>query len=107
PFAPPDLISSLVYQVDGVRFAINQPAQTVYLDRPWGEQRRLLTIAPAMNVGISPRGGVIPIASSQASFDVHISVANNSKANATGQGPMDAPAGRDRVARRIELQLHA
>ncbi len=93
PFSPPDVVGVFNYDVDGVRFTLTQPAQTVFIDRPWGEQRRLLTIAPAMNVGISPRVGVIPIASSQTSFDVSVSVSNNVKGNATGKVRLKLPRG--------------
>ncbi len=93
PFPPPDVVGVFNYEVDGVRFEMTQPAQTVYVNRPWGEQRRLLTVAPAMNVGILPRVGVIPIASSQASFDVSVSVSNNVKGNATGKVRLKLPQG--------------
>lgn len=84
PFPPPDVIGVFNYEVEGERFTLTQPAQTVYIDRPWGEQRRLLTVAPAMNVAISPRVGVIPIAASQASFDVNVIVSSNVKGNVKG-----------------------
>ncbi|MGH9853543.1 MAG: NEW3 domain-containing protein, partial [Blastocatellia bacterium] len=93
PFAAPDIVGVFGYSIDNVRFAITQPAQTIYVDRPWGEQRRLLTVAPAMNVAISPRVGVIPIASSQASFDVNVSVSNNVKGNAAGKVRLKLPQG--------------
>ncbi|HEV2666456.1 MAG TPA: NEW3 domain-containing protein, partial [Blastocatellia bacterium] len=93
PFPPPDVIGVFNYVFEGVRFTLTRPAQTVYIDRPWGEQRRLLTVAPAMNVAISPRVGVIPIASSQASFDVNVSVSNNVKGNATGKVRLKLPQG--------------
>src|SRR5262249_47124985 len=79
PFPPPDVIGVFNYEFEGVGFTLTRPAQTVYIDRPWGEQRRLLTVAPAMNVAISPRVGVVPISASQASFEVNISVSNNVK----------------------------
>src|SRR5262245_26326703 len=93
PFPPPDVIGVFNYEVEDVRFTLTQPAQTVYIDRPWGEQRRLLTVAPAMNVGISPRVGVIPIGSSQASFEAQVSVSNNVKGNATGKVRLKLPQG--------------
>jgi LmbE family N-acetylglucosaminyl deacetylase len=93
PFPPPELFGVFGYEVEGARFFITCPAQTVYIDRPWGEQRRLLTVAPAMNVGISPRVGVIPIASSQTSFDVSVSVSNNVKGNAAGKVRLKLPGG--------------
>ncbi|MCG3163864.1 MAG: Mycothiol S-conjugate amidase [Acidobacteria bacterium] len=92
-FAPPDLLGVFNYVIEGVRFTLAQPAQTIYVDRPWGEQRRLLTVAPAMNVAISPRIGVIPIAASQASFDVNVTVSNNVKGNATGKVRLKLPQG--------------
>jgi len=93
PFAPPDVVGVFSYEVEGARFELTQPAMTVYVDRPWGEQRRLLTVAPAMNVAISPRVGVIPISSSQASFDVNVNVSNNVKGNAAGKVRLKLPQG--------------
>ncbi|MGH9767713.1 MAG: PIG-L family deacetylase [Blastocatellia bacterium] len=93
PFPPPEVIGVFNYEFEGVRFTLTQPAQTVYVDRPWGEQRRLLTVAPAMNVAISPRVGVIPIALSQASFEASVSVSNNVKGAATGKVRLKLPQG--------------
>jgi NPCBM-associated, NEW3 domain of alpha-galactosidase len=93
PFAPPDVIGVFNYKVDGAEFTLTQPAQTVYIDRPWGEQRRLLTVAPAMNVAISPRVGVVPIAASQASLDVSVRVSNNVKGAARGKVRLRLPQG--------------
>ncbi|HKQ78989.1 MAG TPA: PIG-L family deacetylase [Blastocatellia bacterium] len=93
PFSPPDVVGVFTYDVEGVRFALTQSAQTVFVDRPWGEKRRLLTVAPAMNVTISPRVGVIPIASSHASFDVSVSVSNNVKGAGAGKVRLKLPQG--------------
>ena len=62
PFAPPEIFGVFSYEVEGVRFLLSRPVQTVYIDRPWGEQRRLLTVAPAINIAIAPHVGVVPIA---------------------------------------------
>ena len=93
PFPPPDVVGEFYYSVDNVRFVITQPAQVVYVDGPWGEQRRLLTVAPAMNVAISPRVGAIPISSLQASFDVSVRVSNNVKGAARGKVRLKLPQG--------------
>jgi LmbE family N-acetylglucosaminyl deacetylase len=93
PFAPPDLIGWFNYEVDGVRFHLTQPVQTVYIDRPWGEQRRLLTIAPAMSVQLAPRVGVVPIAAANSTFTASVKVMNNVKGNATGKVRLQLPNG--------------
>jgi LmbE family N-acetylglucosaminyl deacetylase len=91
PFPPPDVFGVFNYEFEGPRFTLSQPAQTVYVDRLSGEQRRLLTVAPAMNVAISPRVGVIPIAPTRASFDVNVSVSNNVKGAASGKVRLKLP----------------
>ncbi|MGH9838381.1 MAG: PIG-L family deacetylase [Blastocatellia bacterium] len=93
PFPPPDVIGYFHYTVDGVRFTMTAPAQTVYIDRPWGEQRRLLTVAPALNVNLSPRVGVVPVAAAQTSFNVSVSVGNNVKGDAAGKVRLKLPGG--------------
>ncbi|HQR32225.1 MAG TPA: PIG-L family deacetylase [Blastocatellia bacterium] len=93
PFSPPDVLGVFNYDVNGVRFTLAQPAQTVYVDRPWGEQRRLLTVAPAIGVVLSPRVGVVPVGAAQVSFNVTVSVLNNVKGNSTGKVRLKLPAG--------------
>ncbi len=91
PFQQPDISAEFGYSIDNVAFKLTQPVQTIYIDRPWGEQRRLLTVAPAMNVAISPRIGVIPIASSQSSFEVNVTVSNNVNGPAAGKVRLKLP----------------
>jgi hypothetical protein len=67
--------------------------QTVYIDRPWGEQRRLLTVAPAINVAIAPRVGVVPIATAPTAVTVAVTVANNVKGEAAGKVKLRLPDG--------------
>lgn len=93
PFAPPDLVGWFNYEVEGVRFHLTQPVQTVYIDRPWGEQRRLLTVAPAMSVALSPRVGVAPIAASNSIFNASVKVMNNVKGKAAGKVGLQLPPG--------------
>jgi len=93
PFAPPDVAGVFNYEVDGVRFTLTAPAQTIYIDRPWGEQRRLLTVAPAISIGLSPRIGVVPVGAAQAAFSVSVRVANNVKGRAAGKVRLKLPQG--------------
>jgi LmbE family N-acetylglucosaminyl deacetylase len=93
PFPPPEVIGIFNYEIAGVRFKLAQPAQTVYLDRPRGEQRRWLTVAPAVNMGISPRVGIVPVSSSSNSFNVSAGVSNNVKGEATGKVRLKLPVG--------------
>ena len=64
PFTPPEVHGVVTYRVDGVDFTVTQPAQTRSINRPWGERRRLLTVAPAISLSVSPHIGVIPISES-------------------------------------------
>jgi hypothetical protein len=91
PFSPPEVVGVFYYSIDNVSFTITQPAQTVYIDRPWGEQRRLLTVAPAINVAISPRVGVVPIAAARTSFNVSVNISNNVKGDAMGKVKLRLP----------------
>ncbi|HEY3137741.1 MAG TPA: PIG-L family deacetylase [Blastocatellia bacterium] len=93
PFQPPEVVGVFNYEVDGVRFTLTQPAQTIFIDRPWGEQRRLLTVAPAISVGLSPRVGVISVTAVQPSLNVTVNVANNVKGQATGKVRLGLPKG--------------
>ncbi|MGE0887545.1 MAG: PIG-L family deacetylase [Blastocatellales bacterium] len=93
PFSPPDVVGVFNYEVDGVRFSLTEATQTVYVDRPWGEQRRLLTVAPAIGVALSPRVGVVPVGAVQTSFNVSVNVLNNVKGDSTGKVRLKLPTG--------------
>ena len=54
PYTQPDVHGVVTYRVDGVDFTLTRPAQTVSINRPWGERRRLLTVAPAISLSMSP-----------------------------------------------------
>ena len=97
PFASPEVQGVVTYRVDGVDVTLTQPAQTVSINRPWGERRRLLTVAPAISVSVSPRIGVIPIAESamadgEATFTATVEMLNNVKGEAEGTLSLKLPA---------------
>jgi LmbE family N-acetylglucosaminyl deacetylase len=93
PVPPPDVTGVFNYEVEGVRFSLTAPAQTVYVNRPWGEERRLLTVAPALNVAVSPRVGVVPIAAAGSSLNVSVRIGNNVKGDAAGKVRLRLPDG--------------
>ena len=97
-FASPEVTGVITYRVDGVDFTLTQPAQTVSINRPWGERRRLLTVAPAISVSVSPHIGVIPIsepdvASGETTFTTTIEMLNNVKGEAEGTLSLKLPEG--------------
>lgn len=91
PYAPPDVMGVFRYRIDGVAVALVRPAQTVYMDRPWGEQRRLLVVAPAMSVAISPRIGIIPLGAR--TYTVRVEILNNVKGAAQAKVRLRLPEG--------------
>ncbi len=90
PFAPPEVQGVITYRVEGVDFTLTRPAQTVSINRPWGERRRLLSVAPALSLSMTPRIGIIPIAESEAvdrkttEFTATVEVLNNVAGEAAG-----------------------
>ena len=98
PSAPPDVHGVITYRVDGVGFTLRQPAKARAINRPWGEKRRLLTVAPAMSLSVSPRIGVIPISEStstgeQTAFTATVEMLNNVKGEAEGTLSLKLPDG--------------
>ena len=98
PFAPPEVNGVVTYRIDGVDFTLTQPAQTVSINRPWGERRRLLTVAPAISVSVSPHIGVIPIsepdvAGGSTTFTATVEMLNNVKGEAEGTLSLKLPDG--------------
>ncbi len=98
PFAPPEVHGVVTYRLDGVDFTLVRPAQTVSINRPWGERRRLLSVAPAISLSMSPRIGVIPISQSataggETEFTATVEVLNNVKGEAEGTLSLTLPEG--------------
>ena len=98
PAAPPDVHGVVTYRVDGVDFTLTQPAKTRSINRPWGEKRRLLTVAPAISLSLSPHIGVIPISGSvragkQTTFTATVEMLNNVKGEAEGTLALKLPDG--------------
>ena len=97
PVTPPDVHGVVTYRVDGVDFTLKQPAQTRSINRPWGEKRRLLTVAPAISLSVSPRIGVVPIpesaADDQITFTATVEMLNNVQGEAAGTLVLKLPDG--------------
>ena len=98
PFTPPEVHGVVTYRVDGVDFIATQPAQTRSINRPWGERRRLLTVAPAISLSVSPRIGVIPISEStmtggKTTFITTVEMLNNVKGESEGTLSLKLPDG--------------
>ena len=98
PTAPPDVHGVITYRVDGVDFTLTQPAKTRSINRPWGEKRRLLTVAPAISLSVSPQIGVIPISEStianeKITFLTTVEMLNNVKGEAEGTLSLKLPDG--------------
>ena len=98
PAAPPDVHGVITYRVDGVNFTLTQPAKTRSINRPWGEKRRLLTVAPAISLSVSPHIGVVPISKSamaneKITFPATVEMLNNVKSEAEGMLALQLPDG--------------
>ena len=98
PFTSPEVHGVVTYRVEGVNFTVTQPAQTRSINRPWGERRRLLTVAPAISLSVSPRIGVIPISEStmtggKTTFITTVEMLNNVKGESEGTLSLKLPDG--------------
>ena len=98
PYTPPDVQGVVTYRVEGIDFTLTRPAQTVSINRPWGERRRLLTVAPAISLSVSPHIGVIPISESamaggKTTFTVTVEMLNNVKGESEGTLALKLPDG--------------
>src|SRR5262245_1868491 len=91
PFGPPKPVGFVTYRIEGVNFSLASPVMTTFIQPPFGEQRRLLNVAPAINISISTRVGVAPIGVGQASFNVSVSVSNNVEGAAAGKVKLKLP----------------
>ena len=93
PTVAPEGISECEYEVSGVEFVIKQFLQTSYTVRPFGEQRRLLTIAPAINIQLTPRVGIVALNAAKSEATVNVSVSSNTKSKADGKVKLRLPEG--------------
>ena len=91
PFQPPEVVGVLTYRIEGVEFKITQPAQTVQMIQPWGERRRLLMVAPAFSLTVSPSIGVISVETGKQIFTARVEVLNNVKGIAEGKVHLHIP----------------
>ena len=91
PFQPPQVVGILAYQAEGVEFEVTQPAQTVQMIQPWGENRRLLTVAPALSLTISPSIGVVPIKPGEQTFTTRVEILNNGAGMTAGKVHLQIP----------------
>ncbi len=93
PWPPPEVVGVFTYRLEGLTLTLTQPAQTVVVDRPWGEQRRLLMVAPPLSVTVSPRIGIIPLGATRLPYPLRVEVRNNVKGVAQGRVRLRVPAG--------------
>ncbi len=93
PINPPGASGWFVYEINGVRFSLMQPVQASFIARPFGEQRRLLTIAPAINLQMTPRIGIIPLNSAKSETTINVSISSNAKSKAEGKVKLRVPEG--------------
>jgi LmbE family N-acetylglucosaminyl deacetylase len=92
PFAPPELSGIYRYQIEDQTFTFSQPALTSFVKAPFGEQRRLVSVAPALNVAMTPRVGVA-VPGQASSTNVVVTVSSNVKGPATGLVRLKLPEG--------------
>jgi LmbE family N-acetylglucosaminyl deacetylase len=104
PWAPPEITATVNYRVGGVRFSLSEPGRTVVTEPLVGEVQRQLMIAPAMNVELMPREGVIPLGRRNPSIDVHATVTSNAKGSADARVHLELPPGW--AATPAEVSLH-
>jgi LmbE family N-acetylglucosaminyl deacetylase len=102
PYAPPQIAATATYRIAGVRFNVTQAAQVVSMDPELGEQRRRLTIAPAISVVVSPKLGVLPV-SRRSTVEVQAQVTSNANA-ADARIHLELPSGW--TAAPVEPALH-
>ncbi len=89
---PAEVNGGFRYQVNSVNFVMSKPAQTAFVVRPFGEQRRLLTVAPELNVLLTPRVGVVSL-SKATTTKVTVSVTSTAKSKIEGVVRLRLPQG--------------
>ncbi len=93
PISPPAVSKAIHYEISGFRFLLYSPVQTSFIVRPFGEQRRLLTIAPAINIQLTPRVGIVALNAAKSEATVNVSVSSNAKSKAEGKVKLRLPEG--------------
>ncbi len=90
---PPSVTGNVFYRYANELFALSQSLQTSFIARPFGEQRRLLTVAPAINIQMTPRVGIVALNAAKSEATVNVSVSSNAKSKAEGKVKLRVPAG--------------
>ncbi len=93
PFPASDIETGYTYKVNDVYFNLTAPARTSFIARPFGEQRRLLAVAPAINIRMTPRVGIVALNATKSEATVNVSVSSNAKSKADGKVKLRLPEG--------------
>ncbi|MBX9604267.1 MAG: PIG-L family deacetylase [Bryobacteraceae bacterium] len=93
PHSPPEVMAEMAYRVGGEAVTVRTPAKTVYRSGAYGEQRRNLTVAPAMSVAITPEIGVIPAGRRAEPLTVRVRAMSNVKGPAAARLRLELPPG--------------
>jgi LmbE family N-acetylglucosaminyl deacetylase len=93
PFAPPQLVSEVTVEIDGVRVVITRPVQYRIADRVRGELRRNINVVPSMSVGLDSRLLIVPTGPAPNQQRLVVRVMNHLPGSATGMLRLALPAG--------------
>ncbi len=93
PTVDPDATAIYFYEIASGNFRIWQHIQTSFIARPFGEQRRLLTIAPAINIQLTPHVGIVALNAAKSETIINVSVSSNAKSKADGKVKLRVPDG--------------
>lgn len=92
-FDLPQFEAFSTYRLNDVFFQVRAFVQTSFIARPFGEQRRLLTVAPAINIQMTPRVGIVALNAAKSEATVNVSVSSNAKSKAEGKVKLRVPEG--------------
>lgn len=77
PHNQPAITASATYVVNDVLVEIRKPVEVWQANLPYGYNRYILKVAPAIAVNVSPKMGIMPMSGQVKEFDVQIELTNN------------------------------
>lgn len=91
PNNSPALLASITYLVQDVMVEIKKPVEVKQANLPYGYDKYILKIAPALAVNVWPKMGVIPINVQKNEIDVPVELINNQEGFSKGELQLKLP----------------
>ncbi|MEN3340276.1 MAG: hypothetical protein V7647_3952 [Acidobacteriota bacterium] len=93
PSAGPALVAVATYELNGVPIELREPVTRLESAAPYGYDRRVLAVVPALGVALSPREAIVPLAATEKTVRLRTEILNNVEGKSAGTVTLTVPTG--------------